>query len=294
MRTGNLRPVLAVLVGALLALPLVASGSARTAWAEIAKYLSITGKPAPASPAVLSEHEAESLDRSSPQAQAELLLQRAINHYSGAAEQIESRVDSWRGRLKLTPRMSELFTTGLNSNDLRVRAAAIEVDLAALNIAKIPASVDHLSAQIDSGDQSAQVWALWTLGLLGNRGVEPERVAQILLNHVHDPNEQIRLWAVEGLAHLGTDEVIAPLLQVFHDDPSPSVRERAACSLAQSGMLNEQQRRSAIPRLLDFAEDNSLDAQTHTWVYQALRDITGQNLSNDPAAWRNWYNSRSS
>ena len=106
---------------------------------------------------------------------------------------------------------------------------------------------------------------------------------------IHDPNESIRYWAVEGMAYLGTDEVIPVLLQTFHDDPSPTIRERAACGLAQSGMLNEQQRRSAVPQLLDFADDTSLDAQTHTWVYQALRDITGQSLPNDPASWRNWY-----
>jgi len=84
------------------------------------------------------------------------------------------------------------------------------------------------------------------------------------------------------------------LLQIFHDDPSPTVRERAACGLAQSGMLNEQQRRSAIPRLLEFAEDSSLDTQTHRWVYQALRDITGQSLPSDPSAWRNWYSNNAS
>jgi hypothetical protein len=96
---------------------------------------------------------------------------------------------------------------------------------------------------------------------------------------------------VEGLAYLGTDEIIAPLLQVFHDDPSPMIRERAACGLAQSGMLSEKQRRSAVPRLLDFADDAALDPDTHKWVFQALRDITGQNLPHDSAAWRSWYNS---
>ena len=95
---------------------------------------------------------------------------------------------------------------------------------------------------------------------------------------------------MEGLAYLGTDETIAPLLQVFHDDSSPMIRERAACSLAQSGMLGEKQRRSAVPQLLDFADDASLDPQTRTWVFQALRDITGKNLPHDAAAWRNWYN----
>ena len=93
------------------------------------------------------------------------------------------------------------------------------------------------------------------------------------------------------MAYLGTNETIAPLLQVFHDDPSPMVRERAACSLAQSGMLTQEQRRSVIPQLLNYADDASLDAQTHTWVYQALRDITGQNLPDESAAWRSWYSS---
>jgi len=53
-------------------------GTVRAAWDEVAQLLSITGKPKAASPAVLSEHETEGLDRSSPQAQAELLLERAI------------------------------------------------------------------------------------------------------------------------------------------------------------------------------------------------------------------------
>ena len=93
------------------------------------------------------------------------------------------------------------------------------------------------------------------------------------------------------MAYLGANETIAPLLQIFHDDPSPMVRERAACSLAQSGMLTQEQRRSVIPQLLNYADDASLDAQTHTWVYQALRDITGQTFPSDPGAWRSWYSS---
>jgi len=72
------------------------------------------------------------------------------------------------------------------------------------------------------------------------------------------------------------------------------VRERAGCSLAQSGMLTQEQRRSVIPHLLDYADDASLDAQTHGWVYQALRDITGQNLPNDSSSWRNWYSTSGS
>jgi len=69
------------------------------------------------------------------------------------------------------------------------------------------------------------------------------------------------------------------------------VRERAACSLAQSGMLTQEQRRSVIPQLLEYADDSALDAQTHGWVYQALRDITGQSLPHDATLWRRWYDS---
>src|SRR5712692_3783071 len=81
-------------------------------------------------PNVLSEHEIEGLDKMTPQSQAQLLLERSINHYRGANDQIATRVDSWRGKIKLDQSLNSLFTTALNSDDLRVREAAIEIDLA--------------------------------------------------------------------------------------------------------------------------------------------------------------------
>jgi hypothetical protein len=290
---GDPRAFIAVGAGALLALAFLGGGPARAAWTEISQFLSLQGKPEPASPAIMSTHELEKLDHTNPQHQAQLLLERAINHYEGANDQIAARADNWRSHIKLSPKLNSLITTGLNSNDLRVRAAAIEVDLAAMNVAKTGDNMESLIRQAESGSQSQRIWALWMLGLLGNRGVAPERANQVLVAQVQDSNPEIRHWAVEGLAYLGTNETIAPLLQSFHDDPSPMVRERAACSLAQSGMLTQEQRRSAIPQLLNYADDASLDAQTHTWTYQALRDITGQNLPNDVGAWRSWYSTAS-
>jgi len=279
-------------VGGGLALAVVAgTPTARAAWQELALFLSLQGRPEPASANVLSEHEIEVLDRMSPQNQAELLLERSINHYRGANDQIAARVASWRGKIKLDARLNGLFTTALNSGDLRVRAAAIEVDLAARDREKSSATVDRLEPDAREGEQGPRANALWDIALLGNRGIEPERAAQILIAAVDDANVNIRYWAVEGLAYLGTDETIAPLLDVFHHDPSPMIRERAACGLAQSGMLSEKQRRKAVPHLLDFADDPSLDPETRKWVFQALRDITGQTLPHDSAAWRTWYNS---
>jgi len=270
---------------------LVLPVTARGAWRQIAEFLTLQGKPAPASANVLSEHEIEELDEMAPQDQAVLLLERSINHYRGANDQIARRVDRWRGHITLDTRLNNLFVTGLNSDDLRVRAAAIEVDIAARSLEKSEATVDRLEPIARQAEQGPRANALWDLGLLGSRGVQPERVAEILLSSVHDSNVNIRYWAVEGLAYLGTDDAIEPLLLILRDDPSPMIRERAACGLAQSGMLSADQRKTAVPRLLDYAEDRSLDEETRKWVFQALRDITGQSLPHDPSAWRAWYNS---
>jgi HEAT repeat protein len=287
---GRWFSIAAVVTGILAGALFMGTGTARAAWQEIAQLLSLHGKPEPASANVLSEHEIEALDQMTPQSQAQLLLERSINHYHGANDQIAERVSRWRGKIKLDQQLRSLFMTALNSDDLRVRAAAIEIDLACRDLDKSTAAVDALEHDARFGEQGPRANALWDIALLGNRGVEPERAAQILLASIHDQNVNIRYWAVEGLAYLGTDETIAPLLQVFHDDPSPMIRERAACGLAQSGMLSEKQRRSAVPQLLAFADDASLDPDTHKWVFQALRDITGQSLPHDPAAWRDWYN----
>jgi HEAT repeat protein len=243
----------------------------------------------PASASVLSEHEIEALDGMAPQNQAELLLERAINHYRGANSEIATRVNGWRGRITMNDRLERLFTTAINSDDLTVRVAGIEVNIAARNLRKDPSTVERLEPVARTGEQGLRVNAMWELALIGNRGVEPERVFDILMASLHDENQNIRYWAVEGLAYLAADAAIDPLLDMFHDDPLPMIRERAACGLAQSGMFSAAQRRRAIPRLLDFADDSALDDQTHSWVFQALRDITGQTLPHDGLAWRSWY-----
>jgi hypothetical protein len=242
-----------------------------------------------ASANVLSEHHTDVVDSMTAQAQAEFLIERAINHYRGANEQIAARADQWRGHIKLTNRLNSLFMTALNSDDLRVRAAAIDLNLAALNVTRSTATLDRLEPDARHGEQGPRANALWRIGLLGNRGVDPARGFEILMTSIHDPNVNVRYWAVEGLAYLGTENTIEPLLSIFREDESPLIRERAACSLAQSGMLSAKLRWTAVPRLLDYAEDHALDEQTRSWVFQALRDITGQTLPRTAAAWRNWY-----
>jgi len=236
-----------------------------------------------------STRQSAALIDSGAQREAERLLQQATGNNTAAAAQIEERAPAWRGRIQLTPQLKSLVGAGMNARDLGTRSAAIRLELAAMDIAEDDASVERLAMQADSNDHATRIWALWTLGLLANRGVEAERITGILSAHLSDQDVEARHWAVEGLAYAGNDEVIPLLLKAMHDDPSAMVRERAACSLAESGMLTLEQRRTAIPTLLTYADDPKLDAATHAWTFHALRDITGQSLPDDAAKWREWY-----
>ena len=96
-----------------------------------------------------------------------------------------------------------------------MRVAGIEVNIAARNLEKNSATVDMLEAVARAGDEGARANALWDLGLLGNRGVQPARIAEILLGSIHDESPNARYWGVEGLAYLGTDAVVDRLKAEF-------------------------------------------------------------------------------
>jgi len=250
--------------------------------------LPVPGRPVPADHGKLSEHNIEWLQTQPPQTQMEFLLGAAVNHDLGATKMIADMLESWRGKLHPTERWTSLQDTALYSNDLRVRAAAIEINLIVRNLEKTDEAADRLmeSAQKVPGNRP---YAAWELGMLANRGVEKERIHELLAEWIHDKEQQTRFWSVEGLAHLGTDDTIKNFLDVFRNDPSLDVRERAGCSLAKSGMMTREQRMKAVPGLIELGDDPSLDSTTRNWVYQALREITNVNLPNDPATWRNWY-----
>ncbi len=278
--------LIAILAGTLGALVFGAVSRGNPVWPGFSNILS------PRANLPATAKDLRQLDRLKPQMQAETLLEMALAHSDEAAEQISSRVNRWRGQVQWSSQIATLTTAALNSDDMRVRKSGVEVELAAYGLAKNSASLEHVLKQVDSPDHAQKIWALWALGLMANRGVETERVVGVLVEHLSDADVASRQWAVEGLALAGSDSTIQPLLKAMHDDPSAVVRERAACGLAESGMYTPQQRFSAIPQLLAYTDDPSLDAQTHGWAFQALGDITHQPFGSNSSAWRAWHATR--
>jgi hypothetical protein len=261
--------------------------SARVVWEQFARMIEFKGTRI-ASPAKIAATVNVNLAALSPQAQAVFLLKETVNDYEAGGGRLLSHMESWRGELMMTPQLTNLLDLGLNSPDLRVRAAAIEMELVAYDLPKRRESSDLLIERI-ANDPAGRSWALWMLGAIGNRGIEPEQALRTLIQYSHDADEKTRFWAVEGMSLLGTDATIPALLDIFRNDPSLEVRERAGSALAQSGMLTKQQRLAAVPALMSLGEDPSLDSNTRNWTYQALREITGARFGTNPTDWREWW-----
>jgi hypothetical protein len=253
---------------------------------------SLTGPPSsapvPISDPATTNPDVEVISHLAPQQQAERLLELSIHRPDQSLGLIHKNLDSWRGHLEDTDQLFHLVLAALDSDDPRVRVAAVEIDLVANNLRKSPQSLAKLRHQIQR-DPGSRSLALWRLGALGNRGVEPATVLTMLVRYSRDANQLTRFWAVEGLAMLGTEETIDPLLSILAHDPAKQIRERAATNLARSGMLTGEQRLTAVPQLLNLLDDDSLDAGTQDLVYAALQAITGASFGRDPEAWREWW-----
>jgi hypothetical protein len=230
----------------------------------------------------------EEISRLAPQQQAERLLELAAQDPELAVSLIQQKLTSWREHLEEDDRLFHLVLAALHSEDPRVRVAAVEIDLAANHLMKSPESIEKLRREIQGGSEKRSM-ALWRLGALGNRGVQPSVALGTLRRYVHEGNKEARFWAVEGLAMLGNAASIDTLLDVLAHDPAMQVRERAANGLARSGLLTGEQRLSAVPHLLNLLDDDSLSAATRNLVGATLEAITGASFGKDAQAWRDWW-----
>ena len=243
--------------------------------------------------AKFSDEDIRSLEALTPQQQAEQLLMAGVNHYDGAPGMIMDRADSWRGKLRKTQNWDTVDQAARYSSDLRVRNADIELALVVNNIDKTTDTAERLlnDANANVGNRA---FDFYMLGMLANRGIEADRIHSALRDWAHDKDEGTRYWAIEGLAFLGSDDTIPDFLEVLRSDPSMNVRQRCGASLAKSGMLTREQRMKAVPGLLEIAADKSEDATTQGWAFQALREITAEQINNDAAAWQSWFTAHGS
>jgi HEAT repeat protein len=223
------------------------------------------------------------------QAKAEELLGRVAAGDLAATNEVLDQSDGWTGKTHRTPKTDQLVTTAMNLSDMQARAAAIQAQLALDGVPRDENGLTILKEAV--GNPVRRSWALWMLGALGNRGVDPVHTAKIIEGYLNDPDASVRANAVEGLALLATDETIPMLLDRFRNDPSAAVQEPAACAMAESGMYTHQQRMVAAASMVGWLDDSLLTQQQRTWTIQALHDISGQNFGGDSAAWRRWYDS---
>ena len=222
-----------------------------------------------------------------PQERAERALELSINRFVGAADYVTTHAASWSGTIRPSERLTALIRTAVESPLIEVRMAAFELNLAEYGIQKTNKSVDDLLKAVNEDPRNYGAWSLWNMALIGARGVDRERIFQNLVFFSRATDASMRQHAVDALATLGGAETVAPLLEIAAHDQDLSVRERAFCGLAESGTLLLAERYMAVPGLLAIAQDPNTDKQTHTWTYQALREITGlRNVPDNADAWR--------
>ncbi|HEY7352474.1 MAG TPA: HEAT repeat domain-containing protein [Terriglobales bacterium] len=239
----------------------------------------------------LTDEDVQRIQQLPVQQQAEELLERTIQHDPRALQLFEQNIDSaeWLGQIKLTDRMKDLERRSEYSNDLRVRYANADLNLSMDGWSKNDETADLLIERART-DPHYRTAAVYFMGMLAGRGIAYSRIYPVLLDYAkHDPDETVRVWAIEGMRYLGTDEALDELFNSFVSDPSDRVRDRAGCNVSDCGNFKRTQRMQMVPKFLALAADPSTTAQMRNWSFLALHEITDESLPNDATVWQNWY-----
>jgi hypothetical protein len=237
----------------------------------------------------LTDADVERLGALPAQEQAEELLERAIGHDTHALKLFDHLQDGWVGHIRMTDRMKQLERRSEFSKDLRVRYANVDINLALEGWQKNHQAANLLIERART-DPQHRAWAVYYLGMLAGRGVDYERIYEVLLNYArNDQDAIVRQWAVEGMRFLGKDEVLDELFISFTEDPSNSVRDRAGCNISDCGIFTRKQRMRLVPQLIDLALNPRTTGQMRSWTFLALQGITDVNLPPDALTWSRWY-----
>jgi len=217
---------------------------------------------------------AEMVENLPTELRAEKALELAINRFVGATDYIIAHAQDWRGHVVRNPKLSALITTAINAPLIEIRMAGFEIYLAQYDLDKSEEQIDILLQRFENNPEGNGPWALWSMAVIGARGISRERIFDELLFATEIENTTIRRWAVDSLAKFGGEEVVMPLLQIAAYDSSPIVQERAFCGLAQSGTLHVIERYNALEGLLVIIRDDESTQQTRDWAFQALKEIS--------------------
>src|SRR5208337_2812095 len=117
----------------------------------------------------LTDADVQSLQTLPEQAQAEELLDRAIQHDPRALDLFEEKIGAWRD-LKRTAHMNQLDERSRYSTDLRVRYANADLNLAIDRWPKTDTSAEQLIA-IAQADPEHRPYSVYHMGMLAGRGV---------------------------------------------------------------------------------------------------------------------------
>ena len=246
--------------------------------------------------APLTDDDVQRIQQLPMQDQAEELLERVIEHDPRALDLFEQNIGSpdWLGKIKLTERMKELERRSEFSSDLRVRYANADLNLSMDGWQKNDEGADKLIERARS-DANYRASAVYFMGMMAGRGVAYDRLYPVLLEYAkHDPDSIVRVWAVEGMRYLGTDEALDQLFDSFVNDPSDQVRNRAGCNVSDCGNFKRAQRMRMVPNLISLIQDPNTSPQTRNWSFLALHEITDANVANDATAWQSWYDQHGS
>jgi len=125
-----------------------------------------------------------------PQQQAQLLMERAINHLRRrTCELIDRSIPSWYGQLDVQKGRSPVCSIRINANDLRLRAASWKFTLGGYNLHKSPKPWRTFLCL--AGRAGHRAWLRWILGVLGNVAWKPPRLETVFLDRTTIPMKRL-------------------------------------------------------------------------------------------------------
>lgn len=117
---------------------------------------------------------------------------------------------------------------------------------------------------------------------LGN--LKPPEAVPNLIKALEDISQWVRSDVATALGKIGDYQSVQPLLQILPGESSVGTRRAIIGALGKIGSPD------AIPSLIQRLED--IDESVAEITYQALRQITHQDLAKDIDVWQKWFRER--